>query len=334
MQVPAHVEYEKATSVEHALALLVRYGPEARILAGGHSLIPMMKLRLAQPETLIDINGLSELSFITEADGELRIGALTRHAQLLESPAAGQHFAILHDAEKVIADPIVRNWGTIGGSLCQADPSEDLSAAFAALKASMVIRTPDGSRTVPARDFHTGPYETVVAPAELLTEIRIAIRPGGGSAYEKVARRVGDWPVGAAGAAIWLDGGGTIADAGIGLAAVGARHFAAAEAEEFLRGAPATEASFARAGDIAAEHCRPSSDQRGPADYKRHLARELTTRALRRALHRAQRNSPAQSEAPGQSETAARRNSPAQSEAPGQSQTAARRNAPEQRRDA
>ncbi|HEX9540337.1 MAG TPA: xanthine dehydrogenase family protein subunit M [Streptosporangiaceae bacterium] len=286
MQVPAYVEYEKATSVGHALALLARFGPEARILAGGHSLIPMMKLRLAQPETLIDINGLSELSYITVTDGELRIGALTRHAQLLDSPVAGAHFAILHDAERVIADPIVRNWGTVGGSLCQADPSEDLSAAFAALKASMVVQDPDGSRTVPAREFHTGPYETVVAPGELLTEIRIAIRPGGGSAYEKVGRRVGDWPVGAAGAAIRL-AGDTIAEAGIGLTAVGAQHFAAAEAEEFLRGASATEASFARAGEIAAEHCRPSSDQRGPADYKRHLAQELTTRALRRALRRA-----------------------------------------------
>jgi carbon-monoxide dehydrogenase medium subunit len=286
VQVPAYVEYEKATSVGHALALLARFGPEARILAGGHSLIPMMKLRLAQPETLIDINGLSELSYITVTDGELRIGALTRHAQLLDSPVAGAHFAILHDAERVIADPIVRNWGTVGGSLCQADPSEDLSAAFAALKASMVVQDPDGSRTVPAREFHTGPYETVVAPGELLTEIRIAIRPGGGSAYEKVGRRVGDWPVGAAGAAIRL-AGDTIAEAGIGLTAVGAQHFAAAEAEEFLRGASATEASFARAGEIAAEHCRPSSDQRGPADYKRHLAKELTTRALRRALRRA-----------------------------------------------
>jgi carbon-monoxide dehydrogenase medium subunit len=286
VQVPGYVEYEKATSVGHALALLARFGPEARILAGGHSLIPMMKLRLAQPETLIDINGLSELSYITVTDGELRIGALTRHAQLLDSPVAGAHFAILHDAERVIADPIVRNWGTVGGSLCQADPSEDLSAAFAALKASMVVQDPDGSRTVPAREFHTGPYETVVAPGELLTEIRIAIRPGGGSAYEKVGRRVGDWPVGAAGAAIRL-AGDTIAEAGIGLTAVGAQHFAAAEAEEFLRGASATEASFARAGEIAAEHCRPSSDQRGPADYKRHLAKELTTRALRRALRRA-----------------------------------------------
>src|SRR5580693_2395924 len=139
VQVPAYVEYEKATSVEHALALLARFGPEARILAGGHSLIPMMKLRLVQPETLIDVNGLSELSYIDVAGGELRIGALTRHAQLLDSAVAGQHFAILHDAERVIADPVVRNWGTIGGSLCQADPSEDLSGTFAALKATMVI---------------------------------------------------------------------------------------------------------------------------------------------------------------------------------------------------
>ena len=286
MQVPAYVEYERATSVGHALALLTRFGPEARILAGGHSLIPMMKLRLAQPETLIDINGLSELRYLTVTDGALRIGALTRHAQLLDSAVAGERFAILHDAERVIADPVVRNWGTVGGSLCQADPSEDLSAAFAALKAIMVIQGPGGTRTVSAREFHTGPYETVVAPNELLTEIRIPVRPGGGSAYEKVLRRVGDWPVGAAGAAIWLDGD-SIADAGIGLTAVGAPHFAAAEAEEFLSGAPATEASFARAGQIAAEHCRPSSDQRGPADYKRHLARELTVRALRRAWRRA-----------------------------------------------
>jgi aerobic carbon-monoxide dehydrogenase medium subunit len=298
MQVPAQVEYERAASVEHALDLLARYGPEARLLAGGHSLIPMMKLRLAQPETLIDINGLGELSFQRLAGGELQIGALTRHAELLDCALAGEHFAILHDAERVIADPIVRNWGTIGGSLCQADPSEDLSAAFAALKATMVIRGPGGTRTVPARDFHTGPYETVVAPGEILTEVRISLRAaaktsaekgragGKGSAYEKVGRRVGDWPVGAAGAALWL-AGGTVTEAGIGLSAVGARNFAAAEAEEFLRGAPATEESFRRAGEIAAEHCRPVADQRGPADYKRHLACELTIRALRTAARRA-----------------------------------------------
>jgi carbon-monoxide dehydrogenase medium subunit len=286
MQVPAHVEYEKAVSVENALELLARYGPEARILAGGHSLIPMMKLRLAQPEVLVDINGLADLGYITRAGGELRIGALARHAQLLASAVAGQLFAILHDAERVIADPVVRNWGTVGGSLCQADPSEDLSAAFAALKGTMVIRGQDGSRQVSAREFHTGPYETMVGPGEMLIEIRLPVRPGGGSAYLKVARRVGDWPVGAAGAAVWVDGD-TITDAGIGLTAVGARNFAAAEAEEFLRGAPATEETYARAGEIAAASCRPVSDQRGPADYKQHLARELTTRVLRIAVQRA-----------------------------------------------
>jgi carbon-monoxide dehydrogenase medium subunit len=288
VQVPAYVEYERATSLENALTLLTRFGPEARVLAGGHSLIPMMKLRLVQPETLVDINDLTELRYIEATDGVLRVGAMTTHAQLLDSEVAGQHFAILHDAERVIADPIVRLWGTVGGSLCQADPSEDLSAAFAALKATMVIRNLSGMRTVQAREFHTGPYETVVKAGEILTEIKIPIIAGCGSAYQKVGRRVGDWPVGAAGATIWLgQDSGVIADAGIGLTAVGAEHFSAAAAEAFLRGAPATEENFATAGQIAAEHCRPVSDQRGPADYKRHLAGELTTRALRRALARA-----------------------------------------------
>jgi carbon-monoxide dehydrogenase medium subunit len=304
VQVPAHVEYERATSVEHALRLLARFGPEARILAGGHSLIPMMKLRLAQPETLIDINDLSELARLGVTDGQLRIGAMVRHAQLLDHAEAGELFAILHDAERVIADPIVRNWGTIGGSVCQADPSEDLSATFAALQATMVIRGPDGERTVPARDFHTGPYETVVRPGEILTEIRVALqpRPGSyrrGSAYQKVGRRVGDWPVGAAGAALWLSDG-VVAEAGIGLSAVGARHFSAVEAEDYLRGAPASAETFARAGQLAAEHCRPSSDQRGPADYKRHLACELTIRALDLAWRRARAADPIRAErAPG-----------------------------------
>jgi aerobic carbon-monoxide dehydrogenase medium subunit len=286
MQVPAHVEYERATSVDHALELLTRHGPGARVLAGGHSLIPMMKLRLAQPEMLVDINGLAGLRYIRVDDGQLCIGALTRHADLLESSLAQRYFPILTDAERVIADPIVRQWGTVGGSLCQADPSEDLSAAFAALKGAMVVHGADDTRTVSARAFHTGPYETVVADAELLTEIRLPLRPGGGSSYLKVARRVGDWPVGAVGVAVWL-AGATIAEVGIGLAAVGAQNFAAAEAEEFLRGRAASEENLARAGEIAAAHCRPVSDQRGPADYKQHLAMELTVRALRAALERA-----------------------------------------------
>jgi carbon-monoxide dehydrogenase medium subunit len=286
MQVPSHVEYERATSVEHALALLGR--PDHRVLAGGHSLIPMMKLRLAQPGVLVDINGLAELAYIKEQGGQLRIGALARHADLLDSATAGQHYPIFHDAERVVADPIVRLWGTVGGSLCQADPSEDLSAVFAAVRATAVIRGRDGDREVPVREFHLGPYETVIGPGELLAEIRVPITPGTGSAYEKVARRVGDWSVAAAGAVLRLDKG-TVKQAGIGLTAVAAEHFVAAEAEDFLRGKPATEENFEKAAKIAAEHCRPIPDQRGPEDYKRHLVAELTTRALRRAAGRAGR---------------------------------------------
>ena len=292
MQVPAQVEYERATSVSHALSLLARYGPEARVVAGGHSLIPMMKLRLAQPEVLIDINGLAGLRYIRVDRSGLRIGALTTHAQLLDSPLAAEHFAILRDAERVIADPIVRQWGTVGGSLCQADPSEDLSAAFAALKGTMVIAGlpavgQPGTREVSAREFHAGPYETVVGPGEMLTEVRLPISAGAGTAYVKVARRAGDWAVGAVGAALWLDASGVITDAGIGLTALGARHFVAAEAEEYLRGQPAGPAAFRRAGQIAAANCRPAADQRGPEDYKRHLAGELTRRALAVAAERA-----------------------------------------------
>ena len=286
MQVPADFEYARAGTVEEALALLARYGPDARVVAGGHSLIPMMKLRLAQPEALIDINDLTELNYLRLDGAELAIGAMTRHNDLLASALAAEHFPIFADAERVIADPVVRNRGTIGGSLCQADPSEDLSAAFGAVRASAVIIGPGGTRTVPVREFHTGPYETVVADGELLLEIRVPIRPGGSSAYQKVERRVGDWAVAAAGAALWLDGD-TVSDAGIGLTAVGAEHFVAAEAEDFLRGRPATTESLAEAGRIAAEHCRPTADQRGPVDYKRHLAGELTARALARAAARA-----------------------------------------------
>jgi aerobic carbon-monoxide dehydrogenase medium subunit len=284
MQVPSHVEYERATSVGHALSLLVR--PETRVLAGGHSLIPMMKLRLAQPELLVDINGLAELAFITKDGDELRIGALARHADLLESQIAGECFPIFHDTERVVADPIVRLWGTVGGSLCQADPSEDLSAAFAATRATAVIKSPDGERTVPVREFHRGPYETVVGRGELLAEVRVPVRPGTGSAYEKVSRRVGDWSIAAAGAVLTLKNG-KIEEAGIGLTAVGAEHFVAAEAEDFLRGRAADEGAFKQAATIAAEHCHPAADQRGPEDFKRHLIAELTVRALRRATERA-----------------------------------------------
>ena len=286
MQVPAQFDYEKATGVAHASALLARHGPESRLVAGGHSLIPMMKLRIANPETLIDINDLDELKGMSISGDALRIGAMVRHTELLESPLTVEHFPILVDAERVIADPVVRNRGTIGGSLCQADPSEDLSAAFTALHAVAVVEGEGGRREVPARELHTGPYQTVVGDAEILVEVRVPIRPGSGSAYEKVERRVGDWAVAAGGAALWMDGD-AVSEVGIGLTAVGAAHFCAAEAEDVLRGGPAPEERFAEAGRIAAEHVRPVADQRGPEDYKRHLAGELTTRALRRAAARA-----------------------------------------------
>ncbi|MEU4096491.1 xanthine dehydrogenase family protein subunit M [Streptomyces sp. NPDC026673] len=285
MQVPATFQYERATGVDHAIELLIRYGPEARVVAGGHSLLPMMKLRLAQPEALIDINGLDELARIRVDGGELAVGAMVRHADLLASAVAGEHFPILRDAERVIADPLVRNRGTVGGSLCQADPSEDLSAAFSALRATLVTRGPDGRRVIPVREFFLGPYETALGEAELLLEIRVPIRSHA-SAYRKVERRAGDWAVAAAGVVLELSAG-VIAEAGIGLTAVGAPRFVAEEAERFLRGGPPGEERFAEAGRIAGQECRPSADQRGPVDYKRHLAAELTVRALRAAAARA-----------------------------------------------
>ena len=292
MQVPAQFEYQRATSVEHAIALLTRHGPESRVVAGGHSLIPMMKLRLAQPEMLIDINDLTELAAIRVEPGLLRLGAMLRHADLLASAEVGVLCPMLHDAERVIADPVVRNRGTVGGSVCQADPSEDLSGAFCALRAVAVVQGEEHTRTVPMREFFTGPYQTVVGDAELLVELRVPLwcsgrEPGGGSAYVKVDRRSGDWAVAAAAAALWLDRDGTVTEVGIGLTAVGARNFVAEQAEDFLRGRRATAENIAEAGRIAARHCAPSVDQRGPADYKRHLAGELTCRALQRAAARA-----------------------------------------------
>ncbi len=287
MQTPAPFGYERATSVDHAIQLLEQLGPEARLVAGGHSFIPMMKLRLAQPEHVIDINPLvAELGSISVESNQLVIGAMARHNDLLDSALVGEHFPVLHDAERVIADPIVRNRGTIGGSLCQADPAEDLSAALSALHAEVVIRGSAGERTVSVRDLHVGPYQTVVGDAEILTHIRIPIRNGCGSAYEKIERRVGDWAIAAAAAVLWMDGD-TITDAGIGLCAVGAAHYASPEAEAVLRGSQATDDVLDAAAAAAAASCDPTTDQRGPAEYKRHLAGELTRRALRRALVRA-----------------------------------------------
>ena len=286
LQVPAPFDYERATSVEHAITLLEEFGPGARLLAGGHSLLPMMKLRLAVPEVVIDIDPLAgDLGYVREQDGEIRIGAMTRHRDLLESGLLARRLAIFTDAERVIADPVVRNRGTIGGALCQADPSEDLSAVCAAVGARMVIQGSGGRRVIGMDEFHRGPYETAVAPAEMLVEIRVPAPAGAGSAYEKVDRRAGDWAVVAAGAAVEI-AAGTIVRAGIALAAAGG-DITSADAEASLAGEAPSDEAFARAASLAAEACRPVSDQRGSAEYKRHVAGVLTERVLRRATARA-----------------------------------------------
>jgi carbon-monoxide dehydrogenase medium subunit len=287
VQTPAPFGYERATSVEGALQALQEHGSEARIIAGGHSLLPMMKLRLANPEYLVDINELAELAYIREDAGEIRIGALTRHVDLLGSDLLARRYPLFRDAEQVIADPVVRNRGTIGGSLCQADAAEDLSAVCSAAKAQVVIRGAGGARVVDMEGFHLGPYMTAVGEGEILTEVRLRVRPGAGSAHEKVERRAGDWAIAAASAAVWMEGA-TIADVGIALSAVGLTTIHLSRAEELLRGQAPSEELFAQAGEIASEDCAPMADGRGPVDYKRHLAGVLTRRALRRAAARAQ----------------------------------------------
>jgi aerobic carbon-monoxide dehydrogenase medium subunit len=288
VQTPAPFEYERATSVDGAIASLERLGPEARVIAGGHSLLPMMKLRLAQPEHLIDINDLHELAYIREEGATIRIGALTRHVDLLKSDLLAKHFPLFRDAEQVIADPVVRNRGTIGGSLCQADAAEDLSAVCSAAKAHVMIRGSGGEREVDMADFHVGPYMTAVGAGELLTEVRLPLFSGAGSAHEKVERRAGDWAIAAASAGVWIEGG-KLRQVGIALSAVGLTTIHLTRAEDLLRGQAPSEELFAQARGIAAEDCSPSADGRGPVDYKRHLAGVLTERALRRATERALR---------------------------------------------
>ena len=225
----------------------------------------MMKLRLAQPEYVIDIDPLAdELGYVDAHDGEIRIGAMTRHRDLLESPLLERELAIFTDAERVIADPVVRNRGTIGGALCQADPSEDLSAVCAAVDARLVIRgTARGERVVDMHEFHQGPYETAVGPAEMLVEIRVPLTPRAGSAYVKVDRRVGDWAVVAAGAALELGRDGTIAGAGLALAAVGGDITCPTRSTRSSGRAARGSASQRGGAGSPRSACEPVTDQRG-----------------------------------------------------------------------
>jgi carbon-monoxide dehydrogenase medium subunit len=288
MQVPGPFEYERATSVEHAVGLLDRLGDGALIVAGGHSLLPMMKLRIANPEYLVDINDLAgELGYVVTDPTLVRLGAMTRHREVLDSAALASVLPIFRDAEKVIADPVVRNRGTVGGSLCQADPAEDLTTVCMVLDAICVARGPAGQREISIDDFHEGPYETSLAHNEMLTEVRIPVRHDSSNAYLKVERRVGDWAVAAVGAAVTLDKDhGVIVAARVGLTAVNPDADGLRALADALAGRPANEATFAEAGRAAAAACEPVSDMRGSADYKRHLASELTIRTLRTSVDR------------------------------------------------
>jgi carbon-monoxide dehydrogenase medium subunit len=271
--------------VDDAIAQLEALGGNARILAGGHSLIPMMKLRLANPGHVIDINPLEpELNYIRKEGNEIRIGAMTRHRDMLDSDLLEQTFpSIFREAETVLADPVVRNRGTLGGSVCQADPAEDLSGVVTALKGVAVLRGPGGEeRLVGMEEFHLGPYMTAVGATEMLTEVRFPIHNGHGSAHEKVERRAGDFAIVAASAFLAIEGG-KIAAAGLACSAVGPTTMHIGRAEQMLVGQAPSEDLFAQAGQMASADCSPNSDGRGTADYKRAVAGVLSTRALSRA---------------------------------------------------
>jgi aerobic carbon-monoxide dehydrogenase medium subunit len=266
--IPAEFEYERATSLDHAIELLSR--DEAKVLAGGHSLIPAMRLRLARPELLVDIGGLDDLRYVREADGGLAIGALTRHSELLANPLVRERCAVLVEATSLVADPQVRHRGTIGGSLAHGDPASDQATVLAALEATFVARGPDGERTIPAAEFFKGWFETALGPQDVLTEIRV---PGGSSGvYEKFSRRSHDWAtVGVA--AVRVDGSTRLA-----LTSMGPTPIRARAVEEALAGGASPEDAAQRADEGAS----PASDPSGSADYRRQLARVLTRRALER----------------------------------------------------
>jgi aerobic carbon-monoxide dehydrogenase medium subunit len=286
MQVPAQFEYEVAGSVDEAIGLLQRYGPESRLLAGGHSLIPMMKLRLAFPEVLIDIHELDgDLRYVREEDGALRVGALARHRDLLESPVVQERYTLLADAEKFIADPLVRNMGTVGGSFAHADPSEDLPAAFIALGSEVLARGPRGERTIAVEDLAVGPFETALEPDEILIEARVPSAPQG-SSYFKVERRAGDYASAAVGVALWMSGD-QIEESRIGMCSVGSTTLRARGAEEVLEGQSPDEELYKQAAERAAQECDPPDDARGTPEYKRDLVRVLVVRALEQAVGRA-----------------------------------------------
>jgi len=287
--IPAAFEYHAPTSLGEATALLARLGEDAKVLSGGQSLIPMMKLRLASPPHVVDINGIAGLAGLREADGFLRIGALTRESDLEESALIRTRYPLLHETSKVIADPIVRNLATVGGNLAHGDPANDHPATMLALGAAVVTISPRGERTIPIGAFFTGPFATALRSDEILTEVRVpvpAARSGG--AYVKLERKVGDFATAAVAVQLTLSAAGTCEQVGIGLTNVGLTPIKATAAEAALKGRRLDDAAIAQAATLAAEASEPSEDLRGSGAYKRDLVRVLTGRAVRRALARAE----------------------------------------------
>ena len=287
--IPGSFDYVAAKSVPEAIALLEQYGDDAKILAGGQSLIPLLRFRLAAPSILIDINHIQDMEYIQETDGVLHIGALTREAELDQSPLIRNRYPILLDTSTMVADPVVRNWATVGGNLAHADPANDHPATMLAIGARVVLQGPTGQRIIPVTDFFTdSTFETTLQPHEILTEIRIpAPTTHSGGAYLKLERKVGDYGIAGVAVYITFDNQGLITYAGIGLTNVGPYPIKAYDAEQFLVGKQLDKATIQQAADLVVAASKPTSDSRGPADYKRAMVHVLCVRALRKALARA-----------------------------------------------
>ncbi|HEY6287367.1 MAG TPA: xanthine dehydrogenase family protein subunit M [Ktedonobacteraceae bacterium] len=287
--IPGSFDYLAAHSINEAVVLLDRHGEDAKVLAGGQSLIPLLRFRLASPTILIDINHIDGLEYLREMNGTLHIGALTRESELDNSSLIRERYPILYETSTVVADPVVRNWATVGGNIAHADPANDHPATMLAMGARIVAVGPAGERVLPIEEFFTDvPFETTLRPNELLTEIRVPTPvQGSGGAYLKLERKVGDYAIAGVAAYIILDSSGNVSYAGIGLTNVGQAPIKARIAEQSLLGKPLNDASIHQAADLAAAASQPISDTRGPAEYKRDMVRTLTVRALRKALARA-----------------------------------------------
>jgi len=286
--IPPSFDYFRPGTISEALKLLQKHGDDAKILSGGQSLIPMMKLRIARPSILIDINRVTGLSYIKEDGGFLRIGGMTREAELEASPLLHSKYPLLIDTAAVIADPQVRNLATVGGNIAHGDPANDHPATMMALGAQIVAAGPQGERVIPVEEFFVSLFTTALQPDEILTEIRIPMPPPrSGGAYFKLERKVGDFATAAVAVQLTLDDKGAVGKIGIGLTNVGPTPIKARGAENFLRGKKLDDSAIAEAAQLAANEAQPSADLRGPVEYKRGLIREFTVRALSRARERA-----------------------------------------------